>query len=165
MKYITVTLSFILILCSVSVAQINVSATANGTFGVSAYMTITKLADLDFGNMIKGANVTVASTDPRAAEFGFTGNANTVVDVTMTFPSVLTSGIHSMNFNEPNNSVLYNTVPNVNTANSFKGKKNWSARTGANGDLYIWAGGNVHPGNTQSAGTYTGVIQLVIVSP
>jgi hypothetical protein len=164
MKYITQTLLFVLLFCSISIAQQQASATANGTFTVIAYMTVIKLADLDFGTIFVGTTLTVDPTSPQAAEFLFNGNANTDVDVTITFPADLISGSNTINFNTPGRPI-YNTIPDPMTATEFRRKWGGAASTGADGNLYVWVGGRVRAANRQAAGTYTGIMQIVIVHP
>ena len=163
MKYITSTLLFVLLFCSISIAQMTASATAMGTFSVLGSATITKLADLDFGNLIVGVNTTVQPTDARAAEFLFNGDANAVVQVTITFPSDLIYGSNAIKFYEI--SPIYNTTPNATSATQFQQTSGGTATTGADGNLYIWAGGRVMADKNQAAGIYTGIIQIVIVQP
>jgi hypothetical protein len=164
MKSFLQTLSFVFLLSSSSIAQSTASATANGTFTVIAYMTVIKLADLDFGTIFVGTTLTVDPTSPQAAEFLFNGNANTDVDVTITFPADLTSGSNTINFNTPGRPI-YNTIPDAMTATVFKRKTGGTAQTGADGNLYVWVGGRVRAANRQAAGTYTGIMQIVIVHP
>jgi hypothetical protein len=163
MKYIKQTLLFVLLFCGISIAQVTVSATAMGTFSVLGYATVTRLADLDFGALIVGVNTTVLPTDAQAAEFLFNGNVNTDVQVTITFPSDLICGSNTMKFHEI--SPIYNTIPDASSATQFKHTSGGSATTGADGNLYIWAGGRVMANKNQAAGQYTGIIQIVVVQP
>jgi hypothetical protein len=163
MKFITKTLFFVLFFSGVGIAQVTASATAMGTFAVLGYTTITRLADLNFGNLTIGVNTTVDPTNAQAAEFLFNGNANTVVDVTITFPADLTCGANTIKFNDL--PPIYNTIPDAMTATQFKGKKNWSASTGPDGNLYVWVGGKVRAAINQAAGSYTGTMQIVVVQP
>ncbi len=161
MKYIKQTMLFISLFGSMSIAQVTASATAMGTFSVLGFATITKLADLDFGNLIVGMNTTVLPTDAHAAEFLFNGDVNTNVQVTITFPNELICGSNTMNFYTI--SPIYNTIPDAASATQFKHTTGGSAATGADGNLYIWAGGRVTTSNNQVAGSYTGIIQIVVV--
>jgi hypothetical protein len=162
MKYIIPTLLFVLLFCGISIAQETGSATAEGSFSVLGYATVTRLADLNFGNLTTGVSVTIDPTDAQAAEFLFNGSANTDVEVTITFPSQLTCGTNTMRFQTVR--YTYNTIPDPSTATEFK-KKGGTATTGADGNLYIWAGGRINVGNNQAAGSYTGIMQIVIVQP
>jgi hypothetical protein len=164
MKYITPTLLFVLLFCGISIAQVTASATAMGSFSILGYATVTRLADLNFGDVIVGAATIVLPTDAQAAEFLFNGSNNTVVQVTITFPTDLICGSNTLNFNTPNRS-MYNTIPDAMTAVEFKKKTGGTATTGADGNLYVWVGGRVRTGNNQAAGSYTGIIQIVIVQP
>jgi hypothetical protein len=161
MKYIIPTLLFVLLFGGFSTAQETASATTTGTFAVLGYTTFTKLADLNFGNLIIGVNTTVQPTDAQAAEFLFNGDVNTVVQVTITFPSDLTCGSNTMKFHTI--SPIYNTIPDATTAVQFKHTTGGSASTGADGNLYIWAGGRVMANKGQAAGIYTGTMQVDIV--
>jgi hypothetical protein len=162
MKFITPTLLFVLLICDLSVAQ--VTATALGTFSVLGYSTVTRLTDLNFGDLILGVNTTVLPTDAQAAEFLFNGSNNTAVQVTLTFPTVLTCGSNTMNFNTPGRPI-YNTIPDAMTAVEFRRRTGGSATTGPDGNLYVWVGGRVRARNNQAAGSYTGIMQIVIVQP
>ena len=163
MRYITSIALPVLIFCSISVAQESVSVSATGSFSVLGYTTVTRLADLNFGDLVVGVTTTVDPRDPQAAQFLFSGSSNTVVDVTITFPNKLTCGSNSMNFSELR--PIYNTVPDAVTATEFKKKTGGSATTGADGNLYIWAGGSVRANANQAAGSYTGIIQIVVTQP
>ena len=160
MKYIASTLLFILFFCSMSIAQETASATAMGTFSVLGSTTITKIADLDFGNLIIGVQTTVQPTDAHAAEFLFNGDVNTNVQVTITFPSNLTCGSNTIKFYEI--SPIYNTIPDATSATQFKNTSGGSATTGTDGNLYIWAGGRVMANKNQAVGIYTGIIQIEV---
>jgi hypothetical protein len=164
MKYITQILLFVFLLSSISIAQQSASATANGTFAVAAYMTVIKLADLNFGNVFVGTTPTIDPTSPQAAEFLFNGNANAVAQVTITFPGNLNSGSNTLNFSTPGRPT-YNTIPDAMSATAFKHKTGGSATTGTDGNLYVWVGGSVRARNNQAAGTYTGIMQIAIVQP
>jgi hypothetical protein len=164
MKYLVQILIFISLFCGTSIAQGTGSATANGTFAVAAYMTVIKLADLEFGTIFVGTTLTVDPTDAGAAEFLFNGNSSTTTQVTITFPIDLTSGSNTINFNTPGRPI-YNTIPDAMTATQFKKKTGGSASTGADGNLYVWVGGRVRAANRQAAGTYTGIITVVVTQP
>jgi hypothetical protein len=164
MKYITPTLLFVLLFCGISIAQVTASATAMGSFSVLGYTTVTRLADLNFGDLVVGVATIILPTDAQAAEFLFNGNANTNVQVTITFPSDLTCGSNTLNFNTPNRPI-YNTIPDAMTAVEFNKKTGGSASTGVDGNLYIWVGGRARATKNQAAGSYTGIMQIVVVQP
>jgi hypothetical protein len=164
MKSLQYVLLLIFFLGHISLAQQTASATANGTFTVIAYMTVVKLADLEFGTIFVGTTLTVGPTSPQAAAFLFNGNSNATTDVTITFPTDLLNGSNTITFNTPGRPV-YNTIPNVMTATEFKKKTGGVAQTGADGNLYVWVGGRVRAANRQAAGTYTGIMQISIVQP
>jgi len=164
MKYIKRALLFIFLLSSTSIAQRTVSATAMGSFALLGYSTVTRLADLNFGDLILGQATIVLPTDAQAAEFLFNGSANTAVQVTITYPSTLTCGSNTMNFTMPNKPI-YNTIPDATTAVEFKKKTGGTATTSADGDLYVWVGGRVRATANQAAGSYSGIIDIVVVQP
>jgi hypothetical protein len=161
MKYITLILLFILLFCDISIAQETASAIAMGTFSVASSLTATKLADLNFGDLVVGVNTTVQPTDTHAAQFLINGNGNSVVQVTVTFPSNLTCGSNTMNFYTI--SPIYNTIPDAVSATQFQQTSGGTATTGADGNLYIWAGGRVMANKNQAVGIYAGIIQIVVV--
>jgi hypothetical protein len=163
MKYITPTLLFVLLFCGISIAQETASATAMGSFSVLGYATVTRLADLNFGNLIEGVNTTVLPTDAQAAEFLFNGNVNTVEQVTITYPKDLTCGSNKMKFHAT--IAIYNTIPDAMSAVQFASSSGGSASTGTDGNLYVWVGGRVMATKPQAAGSYTGIMQIVIVQP
>jgi hypothetical protein len=163
MRYTKLILIFIMIFECASVAQETGSATATGTFSVLGYATVTRLADLNFGDLIVGVNTTVLPTDARAAQFLFNGSNNTDVDVTLTYPKDLTCGSNTMKFHDI--PAIYNIIPDATTATEFKKKDGGPATTGPDGNLYVWVGGRVMAANNQAAGCYTGIMQIVIVQP
>jgi hypothetical protein len=165
MKNLLQTLLIIFLLNSISIAQRSASATANGTFAVAAYMTVIKLSDLNFGTIFEGTTLTVEPTSPQAAQVLFNGNSNAIADVTVTYPNVLKSGTNTMNFQNSKSNPMYNTIPNAMSATEFKRKTGGSAQTGADGNLFIWVGGKVTATRPTPAGTYTGIIQIVVVQP
>jgi hypothetical protein len=165
MRYIFLMLLVVSVVHGISTAQVTVSATAMGTFAELGYSTITKLADLEFGTVFKGVAVTIEPTSTQAAEFLFNGSSNTTVDVTFTFPDVLTSGTNTISYQNSKSNPTYNTLPDAASATEFKHKNRGSAATGANGNLYIWVGGKVNTANNQAAGTYTGILTVTIVQP
>jgi hypothetical protein len=65
MKSLRYVLLLIFFLSHISIAQQTASATANGTFTVIAYMTVVKLADLEFGTIFVGTTLTVDPTSPQ----------------------------------------------------------------------------------------------------
>ena len=164
MKYVLQVLLFVFLVYGISLAQVTISATANGTFTMLGYATAQKLADLDFGWFTPGTTVTVEPTQAQAAEFLFNGNSSTSVTVTITFPSTLSSGTSTMNFSNTKSNPIYNTIPDaLHGAVEFKHKDGGSATTGTDGNLYIWVGGKVKANAPQKTGTYTGVLHITIV--
>ncbi len=165
MKNLLRTLLFVFLLSNNGIAQQSASATANGTFAVAAYMTVIKLADLNFGTIFKGTTLTVEPTSSQAAAALFNGNNSATTQVTITFPNVLTSGINTINFQNSNSNPTYNIIPSAMSATAFKHKTGGSAQTGPDGNLYIWIGGKVTAKPNQAAGTYTGIIAIVVTQP
>jgi len=163
MKYIIPTLLFVFLFCCISIAQETASATAMGTYSLASSLTATKLADLNFGNLIVGINTIVQPTDAHAAQFLINGNGNSVVQITISFPSDLTCGSNTMKFHTlvP----LYGTIPDAVSALQFQQTSGGSASTGADGNLYIWAGGGIMASINQAAGNYAGIIELVVTQP
>jgi hypothetical protein len=165
MKNVIPLLLFSIVCTSINIAQVTISATANGTFAVAAYMTVIKLADLQFGTIFEGTTLTIEPTSAQAAAAMFNGNSSTAVTVTITFPTVLVSGANTINFQNSKSNPIYNTIADAMSATEFKHKNGGSAKTGADGNLYLWMGGKVATARPTAAGTYTGTIQIVVVQP
>jgi len=163
MKYMTQALLFILLFCNISTAQETASATAAGTFSVSSYFTVTRLADLVFGELVAGVNISIQPASVKAAQFLINGNGNSVVQVTVTFPPSLTCGNNTLVFNPlvP----MYNTIPDALSAVQFSSYAGGSASIGTDGNLYVWVGGKILAAQMQPAGSYNGIIQLVVTQP
>jgi hypothetical protein len=160
MKHIAQTLLLLLLSCSIGMAQETVSATAMGTFSVTSSLTVTKLADLIFGDMLVGVTTTILPTSAQAARFFINGNANSTIQVTITFPTSLTCGSNTMEFSPL--TPLYNTSSDALSAIQFLGSSGGIASTGTGGNLYIWVGGKTTATTKQPAGNYTGIIELTV---
>jgi len=163
MKYILPILLFVFLFCCNSIAQETASAIAAGTFSVSSYFTVTRLADLVFGELAAGVNMSIQPTSAKAAQFLINGNGNSIVQVTITFPPSLTCGNNTLVFNPlvP----ICNTIPDASSAVQFSGSSGGSVSTGSDGNLYVWVGGKILATQMQPAGSYNGIIQLVVTQP
>ncbi len=144
-------------------AQETASATATGSFSVLGYTTVTRLADLMFGDLVLGDNTTVQPTSPKAAQFLFNGSPNTRVQISITYPRDLTCGSNTLRFHST--SAVFNTISNPTTATPFLEATGGEATTGNDGNLYIWVGGRVMAKKKQPVGSYNGLMKIIVVQP
>jgi hypothetical protein len=158
MKHVASTFLLIFLACNFGIAQETVSATATGTFSVTSSLTVTKLADLNFGDLVAGVDIAIESASAEAAQFLISGSANTSIQVVFTFPTELTCGSNAINFKDY--APVYNTIADVASASKFK--HSGLTTTSDDGNLYIWAGGKVTTNKNQAAGMYTGVIEITV---
>jgi len=147
----------------VSFAADGVTATATSSATIITPITITKNADLNFGNLavnatagtvalpaaalatrVASGGVTLPAVNgtPTAAKFTVTGLAGSIYTISLPASIVLTSGLNTMTY-----------------TTSFS-----PASLGAltSGDNIIYVGGTLTVGASQLAGTYTNATDLVV---
>lgn len=151
------------------VAQTNVSANGSITAVVLTALSVTKTADLHFGNVLPGndktlnldgsASYNAGGSSEAAGEFTISGQPSRTVRFTLTLPSTITSGSNSMAVSW---TAGYNTTDDAGTATSFSGGATTQQTTSLNssGDLYIYVGGTLTSGASQASGTYSGTMTL-----
>ena len=132
-------------------------------------MTITSLADLDFGTVTRGVSATVLPTSANAGRWQVVGTGNAFVNISFILPSLLPNiqalpgitmpisfGATSARWRRGNSGVGAATPfnPNVGT----------TGRLGPppRGDMYLWLGGTVSPSASQAPGVYVGNIVVTI---
>jgi hypothetical protein len=160
MKKLILTAVLLTGLAALSFAQ---STTANITANVNATLTITRLTDLNIGNVNQGATVTIASNVAAASSFLITGAASSSTTVNVTFPANLTSGVNTMPFT--GQIPRWNTVAGAGTSTAFGALTGGTATSNATGNLWVYVGGGVTAAPAQAVGSYTGTITVAVTQP
>ena len=144
-----------------SVASAQNSASMNVTAAVQQPITVVAAANLDFGNVFPGVNKSVAVNDAAAGRFNVLGQASAPVSLTFVLPANLTFG--------GNNLPIANWTGNHNTAATPTGTgftpsaAATAATLSASGQLFVYIGAQVTPAINQTAGNYTGTVQMTVV--
>ncbi|GBD32479.1 hypothetical protein HRbin33_01444 [bacterium HR33] len=137
------------------------SASITATANVLQPLSVTGAANLDFGNVFPGTNVSVAPTAAGAGRFDLNGVAGAEVQFSLTLPSTLTSGANSIPITFSSTDGRYNTTADPNTGTTFNPSASVTTTLhGTTGNLFVYLGGTVSPSGTTPAGTYTGTITL-----
>ncbi|MCX6143017.1 MAG: DUF4402 domain-containing protein [Ignavibacteriales bacterium] len=152
-----------LVLCAISVASFAQTTTANVTANVTATLTITKITDLNLGNVSQGATVTITSLTAGAATFTIQGAGSAGTTVTVTNPATLLFGAIPMTFTAQ--IPRYNTVNTQSSSSAFGATTGGSTTTSVGGQLFLWIGGSVTAAAAQSVGSYSGVITVSVAQP
>ena len=151
----------VIIFSGVAMAQSSSSVAASASIVIYRGLTITNLRGIDFGKVPAGAGqVSILSTDPKAASFQVTGEPDTGVKVTVPSTKItLTSGKNTLDMSmyKP----VYNTSDNQGTATQASTVNDFGASIGSKGDLYLWVGGKINVLNIP-AGTYTGTVSVSV---
>ncbi|MGD9522886.1 MAG: DUF4402 domain-containing protein [Gemmatimonadales bacterium] len=142
---------------AVSAQSASITARAN----VFTPLVVTGAQDLDFQNVFPGAAKTVGVAAPSAGRFDITGQANAPVSLTFALPTNLTNGGNTLPIgswtgcrNATNTATACTTLTPSATATN--------ASFGAAGTMFVFVGGTVTPAPSQSAGVYTGTVQLTV---
>lgn len=137
------------------------TAGVNATASVQQPINVTGAVNLAFGNVFPGVAKTVAVTDVTAGRFDVTGQGSTPVLMSFVLPANLTSGA--------NNLPIGSWTGHHNTSNAPTGGTNFTPSAGttnstfsAGGSLFVFVGATVTPATNQSAGAYTGTVQLTV---
>ena len=132
-------------------------------------ITITSLADLDFGTVTRGVPATVLPTSANAGRWQVVGTANAFVNISFTLPALLPNvqalpgitmpisfGATSARWRRDN--------PAVGGATPFNPNVGTTGRLGPppRPDMYLWLGGTVSPSASQAPGVYVGNIVVTI---
>jgi hypothetical protein len=143
-----------------SFSQITGSITAKGT--VLAPISIISSTDLNFGtSILPGVPVTVdKSAGSGAGTFVLSGVANKQINVTLTLPSNLQSGVNTMPISFTSTDGGYKTPGG--TMGSFNPANSVTPSFANEGLITIYLGGKVSPAHTQVAGAYTAQVQLSV---
>lgn len=137
------------------------SASITAKANVFTPLVVTGAQDLDFQNVFPGAAKSVGIADASAGRFDITGQANAPVTLTFSLPANLTSGTSTLPIgswtgcrNATNSATGCTTLTPSSTATN--------ASFGAAGTMFVFVGGTVTPSASQTAGVYTGSVQLTV---
>ncbi len=150
-----------LTLVAVATASAQNSASMNVSANVQQPITVVAAANLDVGNVFPGVNKSVAVTDAAAGRFHVLGQAGTPVRLTFVLPANLTAGANLL--------PIANWTGNHHTAASPAGTgftpsaAATAATLSASGQLFVYLGAQVTPSISQTAGNYTGTVQMTVV--
>lgn len=150
MKQNALILSLFLILCSSSLFAQNVTVNNN----------------LSFGTVYPGIPKTVSKTTAGlAAEFYISGTAGNEVTIDFTLPTYMNVGSSNMQviFRETDCAIDTSATPDQSNP-QFNNLDPWHTltyRIGSNG-LYVWLGGIIVPGLTQTEGSYSSNIVITV---
>jgi Domain of unknown function (DUF4402) len=149
---------------AVPAVSLAASATASSSSTVVVPITITKSADLEFGKFaagtggtvtvstsgartVSGAVVAMSGTAPSAAKFDVSGETGATYSISLSGPTVLTSGSDTMAFTPVSDLTGANAVSGTVTSGSL-----------SSGSQSIHVGGVLTVGSSQAPGTYTGSV-------
>ena len=130
-------------------AQVN-NANITATATVQQPINVSTGQSLNFGNVFPGVAKTIATTDATAGRWDVTGQASTLVNLSLTLPINLQSGLNLLPI--ANNAAAATPFPVDGASTSLSG-------TGA---LFVWVGGQVNPASNQPAGVYTASVTLTV---
>ncbi|MEX0720764.1 MAG: DUF4402 domain-containing protein [Balneolaceae bacterium] len=147
----------LLAISTVATAQVTETATVSGT--VVEPITTTSSA-LNLGELIQEIKTTIATNDAGAAEFVISGATGKEVTVDFT----LDANLSGTGADIP---VAYTGEYSTEGATTASGTGNHDTSTqltdnldATAGDLYVWIGAEVTPAVDQTAGEYTGSLQI-----
>lgn len=118
--------------------------------------------DLNFGDEIfPGLEERVDFTDAEAAGFEIIGEPETEIRITLQLPASLNVNSSSIPVSFSTLSAGYHPLETGQaTAIAFNPEEGVTTSLGADGKLFIWLGGTIHPSQIQQKGLYTGDIVL-----
>jgi len=146
-----------------AVATTSLQAQASGqitaTATVQTPITITPLANLDFGNVFPGLAKTVLSTGAGAGQFQIAGQGTSEVNITFTLPTNLVFNANNLpigtwtggQFGTNTQASQTSITPTGSTTTNLVG-----------GGLFVWLGATVTPAVAQVAGTYTALVTMSV---
>ena len=132
-------------------------------------ITITSLADLDFGVVTRGVPATVLPTSANAGRWEVVGTANAFVNISFTLPALLPNTQALPGITMPISFSVTSARwrrgnPGVGAATPFNPNVGTTGRLGPppRPELYLWLGGTVSPSASQAPGVYVGNIVVTI---
>lgn len=144
------------------------SGTLTATATVLQPISITKVSDLQFGNVFPGVNKTVNYDDAsNAGSFSVAGDGGAQVAVSFTLPTDLTDASSNtlpidtwtgyLNTTNSATSGGSTFTPSATASNT-----NLSGTSGSTGSLYVFVGATVKPASNQTQGSYSGTVTMTV---
>src|SRR5258708_24464426 len=133
----------------------NVSITA--TASVQTPINVVGAQQLNFGNVFRGVNKTIAATDlANAGRFDITGQASTPVTLSFTLPATLSSAGNTMPIASFSGirALLVTQAGGV----AFTPSGGSTTSLSGTGAMFLWAGAQAQPATNQATGRYRGPI-------
>lgn len=137
---------------------------------VTVGMTVTTLADLQFGTVVAGVPTSVPFTAAGAGAWQVTGSPNAFVSISFTLPGVLTNVQAAPESTMPivfgaGDAGWDRAKSDPTAATVFDPRVGTVGRIGPppNATLFIWIGGTVSPPAAAKPGIYTGTVILSLV--
>jgi len=168
MRYLNAVLAALLVCPGTVSAQSSAIATVEITADVLSPITVTAHQALAFGKVGQGIAKTIVPDAPTSGRFEVVGNGAAGVSLTVTLPSVLSSGSNSLlidnwtgrwSENSDNaDGMLFTPESGEATAYTLPGDRGDPMKS-----LFFRLGAMVHPDITQPAGQYSGVIRVSVV--
>lgn len=135
------------------------SATMSASAAVATPITVTGLAPLAFGFVVRGVNKTIAWNAASSGRMSVTGFATSQLALTFTLPGTLTNGANTLpintyriRFNGTNSTTGATAVA---VTNGVPVRRNLVA-----GSLFVFVGARVQPSVSQTVGPYSGAVVL-----
>ena len=126
---------------------------------------ITKLSDLDFGEVFIGYSATVLDTDVNAAKFSFfhIDNRKKNLRITFVLPTTLDNGVNQIPITFDQSQATWSTNDQVAGRTNFDPRRAFTIRNVLKDDPYfIWLGGSITTTTGLPYGLYTGTIILTV---
>ncbi len=169
LKFTLGVLSLLLVAATQSVAQVDGTATIAATADIAATVVVDGTAGLDFGtDLAPGTPVTIdPQTDATAGHFTITGTPGAEVDAVLTLPTDLihdVDGTTTLPVDFTGNTAAWALAgADQATATLYDPSTTLTEFLDiTTGELHIWLGGTLNPGDPQKAGTYSADITLDI---
>lgn len=154
-RRVTVTLALVVVSNALSAQSATMSASAT----VATPITVTGLAPLAFGFVIRGVNKTIAWNAASSGRMSIAGFATSQLALTFTLPATLTNGANTLpinayriRFNGTNSTTGATAVA---VTNGVPVRRNLVA-----GSLFVFVGARVQPSAVQAVGAYAGAVVL-----
>ncbi len=147
-------------------AQQNAATTsANASANIVTAISISKTADLDFGDIVTGGTtgtvlLTASATPARSSTGGTTlANSTTVGDAVFT---VSGQGSSTYAITLPSSPVTLTSGANSMTVDTFTSSPNATGTLSGGGTQTLYVGATLNVGAAQASGTYTGTFSVTV---
>lgn len=131
----------------------------------SQQIFITKLSDLDFGDVFIGTPADVQHTDLGAAKFSFYHDqaATTKLIVSFVLPANLVFGANNLPITFDQNHTAYNSRDQVGGRSNFDPHSSFqTGKLKQNANAYVWLGANIASTTGYPSGLYTGTVVMIV---